>query len=283
MVVDEAALADPGPVVTRLHEAWSGREPIVIELAVDPARFRAPVDHHDEPWLLGPGFEPWWDRLHFLVWANSYDAQAPGRAGVVVGPQGRPPGRRRGGAGPAGRRGAARRHAGVGRRWPAVTAGAERRRAPRRPPRDGRAGPPRAVARRRSTRRRAGRPTSSPRSATARGPARIVAPAGSGKTRVLTERLRHLLVRPRLRARGGARGGLQRQGPGGDERAPPGLGARIQTLNALGLRRCSGGLRDGGRSCSTSARCARSSSGWSPSSSAGSTPTRWRPTSTACR
>ncbi|HJR39616.1 MAG TPA: hypothetical protein VJ819_14635, partial [Nocardioidaceae bacterium] len=76
VVVDEAALADPAAAVDRLHRAWAGREPIVIELAVDPAGFRRPPAHHEEPWRLGAGFEPWADRLHFLVWANSYDARA---------------------------------------------------------------------------------------------------------------------------------------------------------------------------------------------------------------
>jgi hypothetical protein len=76
IVVDEAALADPADVVGRLHVAWSTRAPVVIELAVDPGRFRTPETYDAPPWQLGAGFEPWADRLHFLVWANSYDARA---------------------------------------------------------------------------------------------------------------------------------------------------------------------------------------------------------------
>ena len=49
---------------------------MVVELAVDPARFRAPWSHAAEPWTVDPGFEPWGDRLRFLVWANTYDARA---------------------------------------------------------------------------------------------------------------------------------------------------------------------------------------------------------------
>jgi DNA helicase-2/ATP-dependent DNA helicase PcrA len=77
VTVDEAALVDPEAVVTALHAAWTGRTPLVVRLAVDPARFRDPVDHVVEaPWLLDPGLELWLDRLHFLVWANTYDARA---------------------------------------------------------------------------------------------------------------------------------------------------------------------------------------------------------------
>ena len=75
VTIDEAAIRSPAPLVGRLHQAWSEREPVVVELAVDPARFRAPQDVADAPWRLAPDFEPWFDRLHFLVWANTYDAR----------------------------------------------------------------------------------------------------------------------------------------------------------------------------------------------------------------
>ena len=78
VVVDEAAVADPGPVVAELHEAWAARRPVVVALAVDPAEFREPESWAVEPWTLGPGFEAHLDRLHFLVWANNYDARADG-------------------------------------------------------------------------------------------------------------------------------------------------------------------------------------------------------------
>ncbi|MDP1807242.1 MAG: hypothetical protein Q8K72_18845, partial [Acidimicrobiales bacterium] len=74
VVVDAVALADPGEVVEALHRAWATRTPIVIDLHVDPAAFRDPVSYGGPLWERGPGFEPSTDRLHFLVWANSYDA-----------------------------------------------------------------------------------------------------------------------------------------------------------------------------------------------------------------
>ncbi|MCB0976209.1 MAG: ATP-dependent DNA helicase UvrD2 [Acidimicrobiales bacterium] len=75
VTVDEAALADPAGVVELLHGYWSAREAVVVELAVDPARFRTPQSVRVEPWRLAPGSEPWFDRLHHLVWNNNYDAR----------------------------------------------------------------------------------------------------------------------------------------------------------------------------------------------------------------
>ena len=76
VVVGHAALAEPAVVVGRLHEAWASRTPIVIEASVDPSAYRDPVSHGDDLWRLGPGFEDWSGRMHFLVWANSYDARS---------------------------------------------------------------------------------------------------------------------------------------------------------------------------------------------------------------
>ena len=76
VTVDEAALVGPGRVVAALHDAWANRRPVVVALGVDPARFREPAGVEvDEPWRLRPDVEVWSDRLHFLVWANTYDAR----------------------------------------------------------------------------------------------------------------------------------------------------------------------------------------------------------------
>ena len=61
--------------VERLHACWSGRVPVVVELAVDPSRFRAPQTTDAPPYAISPGLELPFDRLHHLVWANNYDAR----------------------------------------------------------------------------------------------------------------------------------------------------------------------------------------------------------------
>src|SRR5688572_14896542 len=76
IVVDVDAVVSPAPVVATLHAAWATRRPVVVSLEVDAATFRAPESVTGEPWRLGARFEPWHDRLHFLVWANTYDARA---------------------------------------------------------------------------------------------------------------------------------------------------------------------------------------------------------------
>jgi DNA helicase-2/ATP-dependent DNA helicase PcrA len=187
-------------MVARLHRAWSERVPVVVELAVDPARFRDPVSVPAEPWTLAAGFELWLDRLHFLVWANSYDARIDGRrpvwwwarkaarlpgvAVLDVGQAAPPPGD-------------VRLPDGI----PAWIDGG-----PRSPIPSVELGGP-ALVHRESIELGRATPAPPPMAPAAdlasdqlaavahrSGPARIIAPAGSGKTRVLTERLRHLIV-----------------------------------------------------------------------------------------
>ena len=175
--------------------AWASRTPVVVALAVDPGRFRAPRSYADDEvgpaWLLDPGFTPEHDRLHFLVWANTYDARRPGdpvwwwaRKAARLGASPAPPGATYGDVVLPDRRGR------LGRRGSAAV---DRQ--------DGAVVHP--------SRWRPGHltpvpPTTAPTSDLApdqlaavnhgAGPARVIAPAGSGKTRVLTERLRHLVV-----------------------------------------------------------------------------------------
>jgi len=237
VVVDEAVLSDPGPVVQRLHAAWAGRERVVVDLCVDPVRFRVPVSYTGEPWELAPTFEPWLDRLHHLVWANSYDArtgepiwwwarkaarlgatevdgaESDPAAGDVLLPDGTPAWIDGGPPddvdpatlAPAGLVRA--ESVDLGRLTvvpPWVAPGAEL--AP-----DQLA----AVAHR-------------------GGPARIIAPAGSGKTRVLTERLRHLLADRAHERDLVVAVAYNRKAQEEMAARTEGLGARIQTLNALG-------------------------------------------------
>jgi DNA helicase-2/ATP-dependent DNA helicase PcrA len=60
-------------LVDRLHRAWVAREPLVIELGVDPAVLRQPETSPMDPWRLRRGFLFTRERLHHLAWANSYD------------------------------------------------------------------------------------------------------------------------------------------------------------------------------------------------------------------
>jgi DNA helicase-2/ATP-dependent DNA helicase PcrA len=194
VVVDGEAAAAPGGVVARLHAAWAGRQPVVVAVGVDPASFRDPRSYPVEPWTLDTTFEAWHDRLTFLVWANNYDARGAGapvwwwgrkasRLGAVEGGQADvvlPDGR------PAWIDGGPRRPLGppdideVLVHCETVDVGRLETMPGPRPP--------------------AGEfvadlaPDQLAAVAHGSGPARIIAPAGSGKTRVLSERLRQLVV-----------------------------------------------------------------------------------------
>jgi DNA helicase-2/ATP-dependent DNA helicase PcrA len=185
------ALDRPGAVVDQLHRAWLERRPVVIELGVEPEELREPECHQGPVHALAPGFTFWRERLHFLVWANAYDA----REGRPVWWHGRKLARRLadGGVTESGPADVARADGaplwvdggppdppatgdgiGVVHRWSAEAGQLSVSSAP-----DPGAGlaPDQLAA--------VDHPS---------GPARVIAPAGSGKTRVLTERLR-LLVR----------------------------------------------------------------------------------------
>jgi DNA helicase-2/ATP-dependent DNA helicase PcrA len=233
--IDDATLADPAPTVTDLHHAWVSRRPVVVSLAVDAEEFRAPVDIDDEPWRLGARFEVWLDRLHFLVWANTYDARG-GRepvwwwarkalrvgateAGVetvgdVLLPDGEGAwidGGPRGPLDPAAL-GAAVVHSEtieLGLLTPA----------PSEQPLTAALAPDQMAA-----------------VAHGAGPARIVAPAGSGKTRVLTERLRHLVVDRGLERDGVLAVAYNKKAQLELEERTADFGPRVSTLNALGYR-----------------------------------------------
>ena len=253
VLVDDDALADPGGVAAVLHEAWAGRRPVVVRLAVDPVRFRDPPDIDvAEPWRLDPGFELWHDRLHFLVWANTYDARdgelvwwwgrkaqrlgaaAPARddaidgaidgaAADVVLPDGTVAwidGGPRGDVDTLAVGGVAVIHA-ESIDWGRLTPV---------PPRDGGFVD--------------GRLASDQLQAVnhGAGPARVIAPAGSGKTRVLTERLRHLVVARGYEPEGVVAVAYNRKARDEMVARTAGVGARILTLNALGYELVASGL-----------------------------------------
>jgi DNA helicase-2/ATP-dependent DNA helicase PcrA len=180
--VDDAVLAEPAATVAALHEHWLRRRPVVVELAVPIADLRARQADGQEPWQLGHRFEFMRERLQFLVWANNWDARsgAPvwwwARKATRLGAElGGPADVLLDGV-PAWVDGGPRQPlplAGV-ISSESVDAGALRLARDRPPAAD--LAPDQLAAVAHSV-----------------GPARVIAPAGSGKTRVLTERLRHLL------------------------------------------------------------------------------------------
>ncbi len=174
-------------MVDQLHRAWVARELIVIELGVDPVELRKPEATTMDPWRLRRGFLFNRERLHHLVWANSYDKRngeliwwwgrkaqalgaAPGKTGDITLADGSEVWVDGGPRGPLSGEIGAVIHAesvslGKLSLAPAAIDDAFPDLAPDQ----------RAAA------------------AHAAGAARIIAPAGSGKTRTLTARVRHLV------------------------------------------------------------------------------------------
>jgi DNA helicase-2/ATP-dependent DNA helicase PcrA len=189
--IGEAELSQPNSVIARLHAAWLGRRPLIVELGFDPSRLRLEETHLGPVYGLTPDFEFPLERLQFLVWANNYDARSGSpiwwhgvkaartlaHRGVVVG-------------------GAADVILGDGTE--AYIDGG-----PPHPPElpDGSPVIHRwnaEVGNSQTVRHDSVSADLAPDQLTAvshrAGPARVIAPAGSGKTRVLTQRLRHLVV-----------------------------------------------------------------------------------------
>jgi DNA helicase-2/ATP-dependent DNA helicase PcrA len=244
VVIDQAALENPGPVVEELHGFWFHRRPVVVELGVDPAALRAP-EHCGRPiYELTPHFEFSRERLQFLVWANNYDA----RGGVPIWWHGRKAARR------AAKEGV--REAETGEDPPAdlVMADGSAVFIDGGPPQPPELGSGTEVVHRWNAEAGQLRPTGrvhapsdlAPDQLAAvyhrAGPARVIAPAGSGKTRVLTERLRHLVtgcgVHPATitaLAYNNKAAAEMRQRCADIDGGP---GLNIRTLNSLGLWIC---------------------------------------------
>ena len=229
--VDAAALADPGPVLALLHPAWAGRRRVLVELAVDAGELRQPESERRPAYELGPSFEFRRERLHFLVWANNYDWR--GATDEPVWWHGVRAVRDRGATegGPAdilldGR--------------PAWCDGGPREPVPvaetvvhrdsidagfLTPATDT---PPAAAL----------APDQLAAVAHSGGPARILAPAGSGKTRVLTERLRHLIADRNHEAELLTAVAYNVKAADELRERTAGLRPTIRTLNSFGLAIC---------------------------------------------
>ena len=189
ILIDDATLHAPVDACDALHAHWSRREPVVVELRCDANELRRPDSENAPPYTLSPRFEFAKERLYFLARANNYD----NRDGRMVW-----------GAGVEAQRLGATEHAAAdvalldGR--PAWCDGGPRAHSLQLP--DGH-----TLVHRNTIEQGLLTPD---RDATTTaelaadqldavmhdaGAARVIAPAGSGKTRVLTERLRLLVAR----------------------------------------------------------------------------------------
>ncbi len=188
--VSDSVIGDPDLVeslVDRLHRAWVRREPTVVVWDGPPDLLEADESTADPPWRLDAGHLFPLERLRFLCFSNNYDARTgPPKWWWSVKA-------RRIGASPGGPAdvvladgttawvdgGPRQPHARLSHRvihGESIEAGRE---TPV-PPVTAAAAPDLASDQRQAVDHVA-------------GPARIIAPAGSGKTRTLTARLRHLL------------------------------------------------------------------------------------------
>ena len=72
--VDERSLADPQTLIFELHLHWLRRRRVVLYLGIDKETLKSPERLDAAPYSLAPSFEFSQERLHFLIWANNYDA-----------------------------------------------------------------------------------------------------------------------------------------------------------------------------------------------------------------
>ncbi len=88
--IDRPALEEPGPARDALRAAWLERRPVVVKLAVDSKTLQEPEMWRGPVHGISPRFDFLREQLHFLVWANNYDA----RSGELVWWHGRKAARR---------------------------------------------------------------------------------------------------------------------------------------------------------------------------------------------
>ena len=233
ITVTHADLLQKTATVELLHREWARRRPLIIRLLVDAADLRRAATWTQPLWQLRPRFDPWTDRLLFLVWNNSYDGRdgrAPrwywtdkaARAGAEATPDG-PADVRLPGGEPAWVDGGPRRPFPDGTfgdqqvlHYLDVEAGSLRAAAALTEPSADLAADQLQAVRHLS------------------GSARVIAPAGSGKTRVLTERLRHLVVDRRYSREQIVAVAYNTRAQDEIARRTRNFAPRVQTLNSLG-------------------------------------------------
>jgi DNA helicase-2/ATP-dependent DNA helicase PcrA len=229
IVIDDAAVADPGPVAEVLHDCWLRRRPCVVVLEVDAGSLRQPERCEGAVWEVEEGFEFGRERLQYLAWSNNYDLRgevpiwwhgrraerlgavaADESVADVVLPDGRPAWCDGGPREPLDIAGAVVVHRET------IEAGSLE---------PDRIAPVTAAL----------APDQLAAVAHGAGPARIVAPAGSGKTRVLTERLRHLLADRGVTPSTVTAVAYNKRAADELGERTEGLPTHLRTLNSLGL------------------------------------------------
>jgi len=191
LMIDEAVLGSPQvmeALAAVLQEAWVERRRVVVELAVPLETLREPEVERRPPYELDPGFTFERERLQFLVWANNYDARKPGEPIWWHGVRASRLGATLGGSADVLLPDGTAAWCDGGPRRP-VTTGSGSAVVHRDSIDAGLLTPARFAAPGADL-----APDQLAAVAHPGGPARIIAPAGSGKTRVLTERIRHLLL-----------------------------------------------------------------------------------------
>jgi DNA helicase II / ATP-dependent DNA helicase PcrA len=243
LVIDDDVLATPDHAAAFLHDRWLRRDRVVVELATDNDALRTPEASRLAPYQLPADHVFARERLHTLLWANSYDLRRGDPRwwhGVLA--------QRRGGTPPPGDVGDVvlpdGRAAWVdgGPRGPLATVLTGRDDLPLvhresvalgRLTIQGNAAPQEALA-----------PDQLEAVVHRAGPARIIAPAGSGKTRVLTARLRHLLRDRRVESElvtavaYNTRAAAEMRERTADLAGVDGRGPSIRTLHSLALWIC---------------------------------------------
>ena len=213
MLITDDTLAEPTDALVALRSAHHQRRRLVIELAADFDR--APMLMTEAPpFEVGATFTFELEELHHLVWSNSVDGRDPSAPRVGrARPRHRLGRRRPGGAGdvvtPSGEEvwldGGPVRYTAPIEGVPVLHAVAVEH-GSFLPPSGNRCGADLA-------------PDQLAAVTHDGGAARIIAPAGSGKTRVLTERARHLLATWQSARFGGQPRRVQQTRSGGDGRA----------------------------------------------------------------